>query len=306
MIKSRFGSLVWIPVLTVFFFLAATVFAFVIKNGPPPNSKIALIVGTIIIIVVSFHYLRTITVSPCEIIVKNIYSRKTIAKKDIELIEPFAYAKGFLCIRITYKNDRTACVYDCYYTNIHAVKLALREHYANKIKPPSLSGIGAEYDEAEAQHLPNIVPVRPRVTMKFAGRSYATFPGIFIYVLIPALVIASILGVWTNAGGYIFAGTLSAIIYFSFRTQLYYFKLTNQQLTVKNHVVPWLRRDYPLHEIVLINYETLTRRANAIRVITKDRQSIGYCGSSLHDKHWDDLINNLRALNVPINRSLPY
>lgn len=109
-----------------------------------------------------------------------------------------------------------------------------------------------------------------------------------------------------DAGAYIVISIFIAFLYWLFGHQLHYFELTNQELIIRNHVVLWVKRRYPLSEIVLINCESPDKRSDAIRVITHNKQSQAYCAGSPGDKHWRKLLNNLRALGIRINKQFPY
>lgn len=300
MIKSRFSVRLLLAILPTLFFLTLAVLSFIVKDGNGTQTNTSLIFfATLLITGVTFYYLRIVRVTADEIVVKTIFQRKRIAKNDVERINLYAYNQGFLCIQIKYKDDKRVNIFDTYYSNIHAIKQVLQDHYGNKIKPFAI-------DEMYMGDIKRVSPVATGETLKFAGNPYTSMKGIFFYTLIIPLIVLLLIGRVQNTSGYIFISLFIAFLYWLFGHQLHYFELTSQELIIKNHVMPWVRRRYPLSEIILINCESPDKRSDAIRIITPHRQSQAYCAGSLRDKHWAKLLNNLHALGIRINKQFSY
>jgi hypothetical protein len=301
MVKSRFGIRTLLAFTPFLFFLSLTVLGFVVKKekGPQDNMMWLMVFAAIITAVVTFYYMRVMIVTPDEIIIKTIYQRKRISKEDILRINLYAYSRGFLCIQIKYKDDKKVNIFDTYYSNIHSIKQVLQDHYSTTIKPFAI-------DELYMRGIKRVSPIPPGVKMKIAGNHFTSMKGIFFYVLIIPLIFALLIGQAQTTGGYIFISLFIAFFYWLFGHQLHYFKLTSQELIIRNHVMPWVKRRYLLNEIVLINCESPNNRSDAIRIITHNKQSRAYSAGSLRDKHWRKLLNNLRALGIRINKQFLY
>lgn len=93
-------------------------------------------------------------------------------------------------------------------------------------------------------------------------------------------------------------------LYFVLGTQMFYFKLSNEFLIIKNHFFPWYTRGYRLDAIKDIVFESPYKRSNALRVTTKDFASKAFSAGSLRKDTWKDLEKRLESAGVPVKNEL--
>jgi hypothetical protein len=91
-------------------------------------------------------------------------------------------------------------------------------------------------------------------------------------------------------------------------TQAFYFEITQDELIVKNYILPILSTAYNLSDITEIKILSTTFRSIArarLKIIRHDKVSFGFKGASLRLKDWQGIVNDLgdRKINVTISDS---
>jgi len=82
--------------------------------------------------------------------------------------------------------------------------------------------------------------------------------------------------------------------------QLFYFKISQDSLEVKNFVMPWYSKVFLFIDIDLVNIEPSgSGRSRALSIKTIDFGTHNYGAGSLRTKDWNALAHALKARNVP-------
>jgi hypothetical protein len=89
----------------------------------------------------------------------------------------------------------------------------------------------------------------------------------------------------------------------------YYFEITQDELIVKNYMIPFLNIGYNLSEITdvkLLNTGYRSTTKARVKVIRGDKRSIGFNSSSLKLVDWQEIVNDLIAkkITVTISKSI--
>jgi|GEM_PF-3007719 hypothetical protein len=81
----------------------------------------------------------------------------------------------------------------------------------------------------------------------------------------------------------------------------YYFEITQDELIVKNYMIPFLTISYSLSEITevkLLNNAYKATTKSRLKIIRGDKRSIGFNGSSLKLIDWQEMVNDLSAKKI--------
>ena len=87
--------------------------------------------------------------------------------------------------------------------------------------------------------------------------------------------------------------------------QLFYFRVTTDELEIRNHVFPWYCKRYPLTEIAGIVFEKSGNWSYMLRVRTYDYRSKSYSAGTLRDHHWLALGKALKKRGLQVKSELP-
>jgi hypothetical protein len=95
------------------------------------------------------------------------------------------------------------------------------------------------------------------------------------------------------------------MLFVVFGFQLFYFRLSDDCLEIRNHLLGWYKKQYTLEDIASIVFEHVGKRSNALRIRTNDFRSRSYAAGSLRDKHWKALEQALKDRDIQVKNELP-
>jgi len=85
---------------------------------------------------------------------------------------------------------------------------------------------------------------------------------------------------------------------------LYYFRMNKTTLVIKHHIWFWINKKFKLDNMCQVYLETPYKRSNAIRIINKDFKMFLFGATSLKNKHWEVIRENLRNKNIEVEDEL--
>jgi hypothetical protein len=100
---------------------------------------------------------------------------------------------------------------------------------------------------------------------------------------------------------------LIPIVLFStiFAGQLFYFRITDDSLEIRNHIFRWYRRKYLLKDInCLVIEKAMNRFSRSLRVKSATSRPWSYFAGSLEDTDWYDFDKVLRKRGIPVDNKL--
>ena len=186
---------------------------------------------------------------------------------------------------------------DFLYHNVPELKQALQENF---LSSPGTAPLFPEYAGGRAP-LPS---GEEDVAERFAGNALLSVNGVLTLIcfFIPFLFYRPHAG---NRYAVLIAEMVVPVsLYFVLGTQMFYFKLSNEFLIIKNHFFPWYARGYKLDTIKDIVFESPYKRSNALRVTTKDFASKTFSAGSLRKDTWKDLGKRLEEDGIPVKNEL--
>lgn len=301
MIRSKFSINAWFfSLLPLGFVVLGLVFLthpqwqFKNKLG---GSNSALVPGVILVVGMGaflFFLLRNMTVLSIDRGKLDLYSfrgKRTIDHNEIQTIDLWGRARvngaPSELIHIELKNGEKVNLNGWSYRNLPELKRALEAGYPELLTPAPQS---------------QVKPTTSTEPQVFSGPLLPSFKGILFFgFLIAAIVLAFTIKIWT-ALGIIISLVFPAIPLTIMGVQLYYFRLTADELEICNHVAPWYRKRYPLNSIANITLERSSRNwSNIMRIRTYDHCSDGYPAGTLRHKHWKALAGALRRRGIHVN-----
>ncbi|KGO88516.1 hypothetical protein Q765_01005 [Flavobacterium rivuli WB 3.3-2 = DSM 21788] len=128
-----------------------------------------------------------------------------------------------------------------------------------------------------------------------------TYKGIFllsfrgIFYIIMSMTMLSLLFIKDNIIAILTALMCITIFYLVFGITVYYVRLNDSYLIVKNHLFFWYSHVYYLTDIDEVIYETQSKQPNNLRIITKDYKNKVYGAGTLSD-------NTLRRLKRELEK----
>jgi len=185
---------------------------------------------------------------------------------------------------------------DCFYRQIHLLKMELQNFYSGG-KDKSSRTI-----TKDKRLLDSDIPF----TEKFSGNFLLSVNGVIISgVGLACLYMLADNNKKNQLIIYFLIGLFFSLFYFAFGRQSHYFYLSEDKLTIKNHLFFWKQKSIPLIDIKKIIIETPHQQSTGIKVITNDFRSNLYCGGSLRDKTWQQLKERLKKLGIKVENE-PY
>ena len=92
---------------------------------------------------------------------------------------------------------------------------------------------------------------------------------------------------------------------FLFGFQLFYFRITDDSLEIKNHIFRWYRKRYLLKDIDTLIFEKwMNAMPNSLRVKGAGFRTFSYFAGSLRDVDWYDFDKVLRKKGIPLDNKL--
>lgn len=191
--------------------------------------------------------------------------------------------------KITLNDETVYYIYDDLYRNIAEIKQYLQQAKEG-ISTVSIT-TDNEADTTLVKYYKGIWPLTLR------GFSALAFFVMIIFVLISSVNKGSSNSLFFLL--FMFSGVTLFNIYL-----LYFVGLSDKHLTIKNHLLFWVRKHYRLEDIKIVVFDTQSKAPNAIRVITKDFHNRRFYCSSLADKQWLQLKADLEAKGVSVRNHL--
>jgi len=86
--------------------------------------------------------------------------------------------------------------------------------------------------------------------------------------------------------------------------QAFYFELTENELIIKNYIIPFLNFRYQQSEITQVQFLNTSGKSSSkarVKIISGDKRSIPVSAASLDTKDWQLFIDDLNARKIPID-----
>lgn len=235
---------------------------------------------------------------------RRILNRSAIVSVDLSGREGVGFSFGSQIsgtIVITAGAGKKYVLLDTYYRNAPELKQALQSNFlsddeAAPLFPEYVSGEellpSGEEDEAE----------------NFAGNAIFSVNGITLLVVLGIFLMLPLSNHNRDGGDTFLLWGVPMIIfvlfYLAFGTQMYYFKLSDRYLIIRNQFFPWYRRGYRLDQIKEIDFEKPYKRSYALRVTTRDFSSKAFCAGSLRKDTWKALGKRLKKAGIFVKNEL--
>ena len=308
MVKSKFSFLsVYFALAIICFFIVMAISAVLVLGVQQSSSM--LIFGVLAVLAGYFitKQLIVIKVFPDKIELKGLSFKQVIYRDDIRSIDVGGKAKtGFLSFKwptsavvIKWGRSDEIVLSDTFYRNMPRVKQAL---YNNFLSSP---GEGVVFpDEA-----PGTEPMpggEEGAAVSFAGQLLNIQTIVFlVYIIMIAIALRPIR---SDVGSVVYAAILTVVfipMYIMVGNRLYYFKVSDEYLIVKNHFFPWYTRGFKLRDVNNIVLESSIRRAIGLRVNTRGYFSKRYTAGGLRRDSWFALQQVLEEKGVTVDNELP-
>ena len=85
--------------------------------------------------------------------------------------------------------------------------------------------------------------------------------------------------------------------------EAFYFELTENELIIKNYLMPFVNIHYTLSEVTQIQFLNSGPKSTAdarVKIIRGDKRSIPYPGASLKTKDWEEFVDELCRKGVAV------
>ena len=306
MIKGKLNWHAYLSFFFVLFFLSLSIYL-LINPQLTFKSKVgftssASFVGIIVLFLTIFLFyvvakvVYLVTIDTNTISIKGVFKKKLISYTEIKSINLFSVENFYLStgsitisIRIELENGEKFIIADPFYSNVNKLKSTLSENFKEKIKP-------FQIQKNERSNQTNF----EEDFEKFAGNPITSINGILLIGITLALA-----GIVLNKNSNLkpadlFIITPFIMFYLGFGYQLNYFLISNKRFVVKNHLLPWIKKEFDISKIVVVNFEHPHKRSQALRITTSDFKSKIFYAGSLRDKNWIQLKEKLERLGITI------
>ena len=192
--------------------------------------------------------------------------------------QPFKYpgAEPMEAMALKFNNKRDVILFDNMYSNLWEIKCFIQKFVLKK------------EDKTKNDSFEELHKIAIDDTLEtFKGIQLLTMRGIMLWGMLLFLLYITISEnkPVTYSGNIAF--TSFGIFWFWFNSwMMYYFKISDHYLFVKNHNFIWINKKYRISDIKEITFETMGKMPNCLRVISKDFKSKLYPAGTLNDKQW--------------------
>ena len=303
----------------VIFFAIIGVFLikFQIDNPDNPKRLFGLIAGFGIIGFSLFaltYFLRifpTVTITTEKIVLRSPFRRQEIKFKDIQSIglmrkSPMTFLFITMPVESTSimtKDFKEVIIWDDFYQNIHRVKYIL-EKIKEQIKAKQNDFTSLVSILKEKKSTNKIYDNRFEQHLEFKGIWVINYRGLMCWGMIGFFIIMIGIKGNPNTGSIYFLSGISTFWYFVFGYQFFYYKLSDSYLTIKNHLWPWVNRNYKLTDIKEVIFEAPGKLPNSIKVRTTDYRIRLYPGASLREKTFKEFEKELTRRGIDVRNEL--
>ena len=194
-----------------------------------------------------------------------------------------------------FKDGTRRFFYDELYANAWQLKSFLEQTAVNK-KPYEMRAPEMNTNDPDLTYME-----------VFKGNPVFSFRGIMLWGLIGFLIYLTFFGGKPiDPKVTMFFIGLSLFWFLAMSHAMNYFGLANDYLIIKNHHYFWKQHFYKLGDIKEIVFETHSKAPISLRLINKNFQTKVYPASTLHDKHWLELMDRLQEKGVVVrNECIP-
>jgi len=92
-------------------------------------------------------------------------------------------------------------------------------------------------------------------------------------------------------------------LFFINAIEAYYFEITEDELIIKNYMLPFLKKRYKLSKITQVQFLEMNYRSPTkaqVKVIQQDKQSMRFKATSLSIPDWKLLVNDLHEKKIQV------
>lgn len=215
---------------------------------------------------------------------KKVYNWSSIA--DIYLSTKENYMlRSSEATSIVFDNGDKLNIWQDIYGNCEAMRSYIAQKASDKIRDPRPS-----------IKLNNLQLMKER---RYAGNAYTSFNTLLI---IGMAILMSTLFKAKPKNEILFLVPIGFILamFIGLGTQMNYFLIDEGYLFIRNHYFPWKKVQIRLDDIMETDVETPNKRSSSLRIITKDFGSRLYGAGSLRNKHWKELMDDLKLIGIPV------
>lgn len=262
-----------------------------------PDKKTIAIIGGVLFIILSIYLGRSYIKSTPKITITNkdiSFNNKSFKIEDIQRIKlkgknnfSFSYEKE--SVTIFFKSGEIKYIFDDMYSNISKMKLFLDK----KINNSNIASI----------HKVTITLIDEHFNFYKGSFFWSLRGGTLIFFLCTALTSAFISFKTHNVGVILITGMF---IFFCiiFHRVFYYFGLNSDYFIIKNQMKFWKNDVYRIEDIKEIVFEKQGSAPHCLRLTLKDYTTKKYTASTLSERKWNQLKNNLRKLRIKVRNEL--
>jgi hypothetical protein len=177
--------------------------------------------------------------------------------------------------------------------NEFELKQAMAKQYAEFIDPPAeLMGqtVGTGDEPVKPQNY------RGNVLLSVNGISALGFAILLVWENIKLASPGSLSPWW----GFLLVSLPPVAMIIFMTNWLFYFRITGDNLEIRNHIIPWYKKEYSFAEInSVVIVRALGRGSRNLGINTKDLKTHRYSAGSLRTEHWHALAKALKQRHIP-------
>lgn len=236
-----------------------------------------------------FKNIPIIRITDTEIFFNHIaYPLDSITELQLTGKQPFRYIIRFPmeATTITFSDATTRYIFDDMYVNTWQVKLFLQQKLIEKIESPVF--IAEKSDVPEISNTTIFHTYKGSLLLSLRGISFFVITLFLLYSIVskPTISLVCIMSLfllfWT----------------WGHTRLMHFFMVSEQLLVVRNHILFWQKKIVSIEDIKEVVFETQGKMPNCLRIITKDFRSTLYPASTLLNKDWFALQNQLTSYGI--------
>ncbi len=290
--------------LTLFYIAmgSAIIFSFIrdySEGDVKSKALIMLIMGIVCFYLAGYSIYHYIKNAPIIILDKDFISfgNTTYALTEIKNVtltgkRLFKYIGNFPmeAATIRFRNNETRFIFNDMYSNTWEFKYFLKQVVIDKTNYTELKHLAIESNELNNDKFE-----------VFKGNQFTSIRGISLWALLILLIYMFLNNSKPNT--YVvnlFLASSGLFWFFLSSYFMYYFKVSNNFLHIRNHNFLWVKKAYRITDIKEIVYETQGNMPNCLRIITKEYRDKLYPAGTLRDKDWLNLKTTLESYKIKV------
>lgn len=309
MVKSKFSLLsVYFALAIICLFIFTAISGLFVLGFQQSSSLLIFAVGAVFAGYFLIRRMIVIKVFPDRIELRGLFFKQTIFRDDIRSIDLGSRERvGYLSLKwstnavvIKWGRSDEIVLADSFYRNMPQLKQALYDNFVSS--------------SASAPSFPDYVPgaeplpegVETNV-VTFAGQPLLNMHTLLFLVYIIMIAIA-LRPMRSYEGSAVYAAILAVVfipVYVVVGFRLYYIKVSEEYLIVRNHFFPWYVKGFRLKDVDNIVLESSLRRGIGLRVNTRGFFSRRWSCGSLRRSDWPALQKALEAKGIAVQNELP-